>query len=107
MPALLLSSAVVAVTPRAMQARVIAVSAIPSATSGFMVNWITLTVMEDGGSVAKLKLAYVSAQTRTPNAREYCFFTLHDERSGSTRDVSGVAVDDSMVIDDFHCSWRQ
>lgn len=107
-PALLLSSAVVAVTPRAMNARVVAVSAIPSATSGFMVNWITLAVMEDGRSVtAKLKLAYVSAQTRVPNAGEYCVFTVHDERTGSTRGVAGVAVDDSTVIDDFHCSWRQ
>jgi hypothetical protein len=108
MPALLLSSAVVAVTPRAMHARVVAVSAIPSTTSGFMVNWITLTVVEDGKSVtSKLKLAYVSAQTRVPNAGEYCFFTVHDERSGSTRDVAGLEVDDSTVIDEFHCSWRQ
>jgi hypothetical protein len=108
MPALLLSSVVVAVTPRAMHARVVAVSAIPSATSGFMVNWITLTVMEDGRSVkSKLKLAYVSAETRVPTAGEYCFFTVHDERSGSTRDAAGFAVDDSTVIDEFHCSWRQ
>lgn len=71
-PALLLSSAVFAITPRAMHARVVAVSEIPSATSGFMVNWITLAVREDGRSAtAKLKLAYVSAQTRVPNAGEY------------------------------------
>jgi hypothetical protein len=102
---LLLSFSASASAPRTMNARVIAISETPRVTSGVIISWVDITVTEDGIETTKLKLAYVSAATKLPRVGEHCVFTVHGERSGSTRDRNGVAVDDSIVVDDFHCGW--
>lgn len=104
----LLSTAAIASAQRSLQGRVIAVSATPSVTSGFAISWITIMVIEDGRSESTtLKLAYVSAKTRAPNPGEHCAFTVHGERSGNTHDSAGLSIDDSTVVDSFHCGWSR
>lgn len=102
---LLLSFSTSASEPHTMNARVVAISETPRATSGVFISWVDITVTEDGTATTKLKLAYVSAATKLPRVGEHCVFTVHGERSGSTRDGNGVAVDDSIVVDDFQCGW--
>jgi len=102
---LFLSFSAGASAPRTMNARVVAISETPKVTSGVIISWVYMTVTEDGVAMTKLQLAYVSAATKLPRVGEHCVFTVHGERSGSTRDRNGVAVDDSIVVDDFHCGW--
>ena len=102
---LLLSASAGASAPRTMNARVVAISETPKVTSGVIISWVYMTVTEDGVAMTKLQLAYVSAATKLPRVGEHCVFAVHGERSGSTRDRSGVAVDDSIVVDDFQCGW--
>nr|WP_157504372.1 hypothetical protein [Luteibacter rhizovicinus] len=103
----LLSFSASASAPHTMNARVIAVSETPRVPSGVIISWVDITVTEDGIAMTKLKLAYVSSATKLPRVGEHCVFTVHGERSGSTRDRNGVAVDDSIVVDDFQCGWAR
>ena len=106
--ALLLPILASAAESRHMRAQVVATSDFPRATSGYIITWVGISVIEDRSfTTIQLLETYVSREQPLPHVGDHCVFDVHNERAGGFVGSSTVDTYDAAIVDGFRCDVRQ
>jgi len=87
-----------------MRARVTSITELPISGSGYIVNWVGISVLEEGTMARhELLLVYVSEDQRFPVLQGDCLFRVHHEIAGGAVGRGVEANHDALIADDFQC----